>query len=147
MQSSKTIRVRVPASSANLGPGFDALGLALGLHLECTLRSSAAGLKVTSSGVDCAEIPADSSNLILRTFSRWAGPEAAASLELDIHNEIPLGRGLGSSAAAIVAGLALANAYAGLHRSREELIQAATEVEGHPDNVAAAICGGLVVSC
>lgn len=147
MENFPAIQVRVPASSANLGPGFDTLGLALGVYLRCTLRRSDGGLKVISSGTDCSEIPADASNLILRTFSRWAGEKSLDSLHLEIHNEIPLGRGLGSSAAAIVAGLALANEWAGLKRTREELIQAATEVEGHPDNVAAAVRGGLVVSC
>ncbi|MBI2818010.1 MAG: homoserine kinase [Acidobacteria bacterium] len=147
MENLSAVQIRVPASSANLGPGFDALGLALGLYLRCTLRRSDAGLKVISCGTYTSEIPTDSSNLILRTFSRWAGEQSLDSVHLAIHNEIPLGRGLGSSAAAIVAGLALANEWAGLERSREELIQAATDVEGHPDNVAAAVRGGLVVSC
>src|SRR5258706_10795578 len=142
-----TICVRVPASSANLGPGFDAVALALGLYLKCTVRASAKGLKITASGADSAEIPCDSSNLIFRAFCRLAGEESHQNVELEIENEVPLGKGLGSSAAAILAGLALGNEWEGLNHSRESLIQMATQMEGHPDNVAAAARGGLVVSC
>ena len=147
MGDSSGVRVTVPASSANLGPGFDALALALGLHLRCTLRRIKSGLKVKVSGTDTAEIPTDRSNLIFRAFARLAGESSLDGLELEIENKIPLGRGLGSSAAAIVAGLALANKWTGLRQSKKQLIQAATEMEGHPDNVSAAVRGGLVVSC
>ncbi|MBI2820305.1 MAG: homoserine kinase [Acidobacteria bacterium] len=147
MSTAKDIRVRVPASSANLGAGFDALALALGLHLFCTLRPSRGGLKITSSGTDAAEIPHDESNLIWKTFLRLGGEKAGKDFELEISNEIPLGRGLGSSAAAIVAGLALADAWLGANRGKQRLIEIAAGLEGHPDNVAAAALGGLVVSC
>ena len=147
MDQPSEIRVRVPASSANLGPGFDTLALALGLYLKCTLRKSAHGLKIAASGTDSREIPCDPSNLVYRAFRRWAEESGHENVELEIQNEIPLGRGLGSSAAAIVAGLALANGWAGLNRSKEQLIQVATEIEGHPDNVSAAVLGGLVMSC
>lgn len=151
MDQPSAIRVRVPASSANLGPGFDTLALALGLYLRCTLRRAQGRSRVLVSGVDIAAIPADSSNLIFQTFCREAGSAAtessAGGFELQIENHIPLGRGLGSSAAAIVAGLSLANEWSGLGRSRDELIQRATEIEGHPDNVAAAVRGGLTASC
>jgi homoserine kinase len=155
MSSGKEIRVRVPASSANLGPGFDALALALGLYLRCTLRPSKGGLKITATGTDASEIPADESNLIWKTFAKNAGENASGAFELEIANEIPLGRGLGSSAAAIVAGLALADAWSGTKsgaktgttRGKQWLIEAATGLEGHPDNVSAAALGGLVVSC
>jgi homoserine kinase len=144
-------RVRVPASSANLGPGFDTLALALGLYLRCTLRRAKGRSKVLVSGVDIAAIPTDSSNLIFQTFCHEAGSFAtepvSEGFELEIENNIPLGRGLGSSAAAIVAGLSLANEWSGAGRSREQLVQRATEIEGHPDNVAAAILGGLAASC
>ncbi|MBI3933535.1 MAG: homoserine kinase [Acidobacteria bacterium] len=151
MSTAKEIRVRVPASSANLGPGFDSLALALGLHLRCTLRASSGGLKITSSGANAAEIPREETNLIWKTFLRLAGEQAGKDFELEIVNEIPLGRGLGSSAAAIVAGLALADAWlgvgAGQSGGKQRLIDIATGLEGHPDNVAAAALGGLVVSC
>jgi homoserine kinase len=147
MNQRSGVRVRVPASSANLGPGFDALALALGLYLRCTLRPSKGGLRIRVSGTDGAEIPGDESNLIFQAFSRVTGGAHRADVELDIENELPLVRGLGSSAAAIVAGLALGNEWAGLNRTPDELIQMATQMEGHPDNVAAAVRGGLVVSC
>ena len=123
------------------------LALALGLYLRCTLRESGAGFAVRVSGTDSAAISRDESNLIWRAFLRLAGERAPRGVELQIANEIPIGKGLGSSAAAIVAGLALANEWMGLKKSKEEIVQLATEMEGHPDNVAAAVWGGLVVSC
>ena len=131
----------------NLGAGFDALALALGLHLRCTLRPSRGGLKITSSGAGAAEIPCDESNLVWKTFSRLGREKAGSDFDLEIVNEIPLGRGLGSSAAAIVAGLALADAWLDANRGKQRLIEIAAGLEGHPDNVAAAALGGLVVSC
>src|SRR3972149_2493170 len=104
MDNFPAIRVRVPASSANLGPGFDVLALALGLYLRCTLWESGAGLAVRVSGTDSAAISRDESNLIWRAFLRLAGERAPRGVELQIANEIPIGKGLGSSAAAIVAG-------------------------------------------
>src|SRR5581483_11455871 len=160
MQAPNQITVRVPASSANLGPGFDALGLALGLHLRCTLRRAESGapLRIQASGEGASEIPTGESNLIWQAFARAAAELVPPSesiagvldgrgLELLVENEIPLGRGLGSSAAAIVAGVALANEYCRAERGRGELIEMASRIEGHPDNVAAAVLGGLVVSC
>jgi homoserine kinase len=147
MSAAKEIHVRVPASSANLGAGFDTLALALGLYLRCTLRPSSGGLQITAAGADAAEIPRDETNLIWKTFSRLGREKAGGDFELAIENEIPLGRGLGSSAAAIVAGLALADAWLDGHRGKQRLIEIATGLEGHPDNVAAAVLGGLVVSC
>ena len=147
MKNQKAIRVRVPASSANLGPGFDTLALALGLYLECTLRPSDKGIAVRITGMDRTAIPPDKTNLTWRAFRRLAGRKAPRGADLEIANEIPVGKGLGSSAAAIVAGLALANEWLGLKKGREELVQLATEIEGHPDNVAAAVWGGFVVSC
>jgi len=147
MNDPKAIRVRVPASSANLGPGFDTLALALGLYLECTLRASESGFLVRVSGEDASGIPPDETNLTWRAFLRLAGGTAPRGVTLEIANDIPVGKGLGSSAAAIVAGLALANEWLQLGKTREELVQLAAEIEGHPDNVAAAAWGGLVVSC
>jgi len=162
MSNLQTIRVRAPASSANLGPGFDTLALALGLYLECTLRPSGPsgpsgssgpsgpsgkGLSVRVAGTERAGIPPDATCLTWRAFLRLTGGNAPPGADLEIANDIPVGKGLGSSAAAIVAGLALANEWANLGKSREELVQAATEIEGHPDNVAAAVLGGFVVNC
>jgi len=147
MKNHSAIRVRVPASSANLGAGFDALALALGLHLTCTLRESGKGLAVRVRGEERGGIATDETNLVWRSFLRLCGENAPPGVELEIVNDIPLSRGLGSSAAAILAGLALANEWSQLGKSRDELVQVATEIEGHPDNVAAAARGGFVASC
>ena len=147
MTPSQTIRVRAPASSANLGPGFDTLALALGCYLECKLIPAEQGFSVRVTGEEKAGIPSDETNLIWRSFLRLSGDSAPRGALLEIANAIPVGKGLGSSAAAIVAGLALANEWGRLGKSRQELIQVATEIEGHPDNVAAAVLGGFVVNC
>ncbi len=126
--------VRVPASSANLGPGFDVLAAALALHLE---------LEVVETGrfaVDTAlDLPTDRSNLIVRAFERL---HPADDFEFRIASNIPLTRGLGSSAAAIIAGLMAADH---LFELDADVLALATEFEGHPDNVAAALQGGFVI--
>ena len=137
-------RVRVPASSANLGPGFDALGVALSIHLECRFRRSDA-LRIQVTGRDADLIPADESNLIWRT-ARDAAGVSLPPLEIEIRNQIPIGKGLGSSAAALVAGLAIADRAAGLGWTRERLLDEAARLEGHPDNVAACVLGAVVVT-
>jgi homoserine kinase len=133
--------VRVPASSANLGPGFDTLGLAFSLYLECRFRPSERPA-IRVSGRDAERIPANEENLIWRTVCAAHG---SGPLEIEIHNEIPIGKGLGSSAAALVAGYAIAS-ECGLHWSREQILAAAACAEGHPDNVAACCLGSLAVS-
>ena len=130
--------VRVPASSANLGPGYDVLAAALSLELE---------LEVTETGefaVDAgdATCPADRSNLCVRAFERL---HTADGLRFEIRSEIPLARGLGSSAAAIVAGLVAADHLFELGLERDAIYAHAVELEGHPDNVAAALYGGFVL--
>ena len=139
--------VRVPASSANLGPGFDALAIALGLYLECRFRP-ADRLEVRVAGRDAGLIPADDSNLIWRTALEAARAAGAAlpPIELEIHNQIPVGKGLGSSAAALVAGLVIADRVAGLGWTRERVLDQAARLEGHPDNAAACVLGAVVVS-
>jgi homoserine kinase len=129
---------RVPASSANLGPGYDVLAAAVSLHLELEVEETGefsfdpGGLDV-SSGRD---------NLLVRAFESL---HPADGIAFRLRSEIPLGRGLGSSAAAIVAGLYAADHLFELALSREELLALATELEGHADNVAAAIYGGFVI--
>ncbi len=129
--------VRVPASSANLGSGFDALAAALALTLE--LEVSEAGEFSVDAG---PELPADRSNLCVRAFELL---HPADGLRFEVRSEIPLARGLGSSAAAIVAGLIAADHLFELGLSREDLYAHAVEFEGHPDNVAAALYGGFVL--
>lgn len=130
--------VRVPASSANLGPGYDVLAAALSLHLE---------LEVTETGdfgVDAGgtPVPEDRTNLCVRAFESL---HPADGLRFEIRSEIPVASGLGASAAAIVAGLMAAEHLYELALEREELLARAVELEGHPDNVAAAIHGGFVI--
>jgi homoserine kinase len=130
--------VRVPASSANLGPGYDVLAAAVSLHLELEVAETGEFL-VDAGDLD---VPADRENLCVRAFERL---HPADGLAFRIRSEIPLAAGLGSSAAAIVAGLAAAEHLYELALPPEELLEAAAEIEGHPDNVAAAIYGGFVV--
>lgn len=140
-------RLCVPASSANLGPGFDALGLALNLHLTCTV-SSARVLTITSSGIDASDIPQDESNLIWQTASGVASAHGMKlpPIHLEIRNEIPIGKGLGSSAAALTAGVVLANLLLNLNWSRHRILDEAACIEGHPDNVSACVLGSIVAS-
>jgi homoserine kinase len=129
--------VRVPASSANLGPGFDVLAAALALHLE--LEVSENGEFSVDPGVE--SLPADRTNLCVRAFETL---HSADGLGFRVRSQIPLGRGLGSSAAAIVAGLMAADHLFELGLGREEIYARAASLEGHPDNVGAAVFGGFV---
>ena len=141
------VRVRVPASSANLGPGFDALGLALGIYLQCRFRPSAT-LEIRVSGRDAERIPSDDLNLIWQTALAVAANNRASipAIELEIANDIPLGKGLGSSAAALTAGVVIADRLLGLNWKRPRILDEAARLEGHPDNAAACVLGGIVVS-
>jgi homoserine kinase len=130
--------IRVPASSANLGPGYDVMAAAVSLYLEVEVEETG-DFSVDTGGLP---VPADRDNLVVRAFESLH-PAEGFSFRLD--SEIPTARGLGSSAAAIVAGLAAADHLFELALSREEMLARAAEIEGHPDNVAAAIYGGFVV--
>ena len=139
--------VRVPASSANIGPGFDALGLALGIYLECRFRP-AARLLIESTGRDCELIPPGENNLIWQTALAVAKKMRMKlpPIELHIHNEIPIGKGLGSSAAALTAGVVIADVLLGLKWKPLRILDEAARLEGHPDNVAACTLGSIVAS-
>ncbi len=139
--------VRVPASSANLGPGFDALGLALDLYLRCRFRP-ADSLKICPSGRDSHLISAGEDNLIWQTALRVAADTSAAMppIELEIANDIPIGKGLGSSAAALTAGVVIANEILHLGWDPHRVLDEAAQIEGHPDNVAACVLGSIVAS-
>ncbi|MFL5897969.1 MAG: homoserine kinase [Solirubrobacterales bacterium] len=130
--------VRVPASSANLGPGYDAMAAAMALHLELEVEESDE-YSFDAGGLD---VPTGRDNLIARAFESL---RPADGIAFRLRSEIPLARGLGSSAAAIVAGLAAADHLYELALSKEEMLARAAAIEGHPDNVAAAIYGGFVV--
>ncbi|MGE5574069.1 MAG: homoserine kinase [Bacteroidota bacterium] len=144
----EVVEVRVPASTANLGPGFDAVGMALELFNVVRIgTTTTTGLEITVLG-DSKDLPLDWTNLVARSaaalFEKVGVP--VPGLRIHVQQRIPVSRGLGSSAAAIVAGLLGANALAGLPLGDDEMLQLATEIEGHPDNVAAALFGGFVVS-
>jgi len=130
--------VRVPASTANLGPGYDVLGAALTTELELEVVEGE-GFSVVSEGIDA---PSDRSNLIVRAFETL---HAADDVSFRVRSEIPLARGLGSSASAIVAGLLAADHMFELANSRNELFAKAAAIEGHPDNVAAALYGSFTL--
>ena len=144
------VRVRVPATSANLGPGFDALGLALGLHddVDAWVCESGLSIEVSGEGADLAGSGED--HLVVRAMRAAfavTGPQPPG-LGLRCVNRIPHGRGLGSSAAAVVAGLLAARALAepGPPAADGAVFALATEFEGHPDNVAACLVGGLTIA-
>src|SRR5262244_3610205 len=141
------VRVRVPASSANLGPGFDSLGLALALYNEVTAEE-ADGVRVAVEGEGAGRLAANERDVVARGVS--AAYDAAGrrfpGCALTCVNRIPLSRGLGSSAAAWVGGLVAGNALLGSPLDSDALLGLAARAEGHPDNVAAALLGGLTVA-
>jgi homoserine kinase len=142
------VHVRIPATSANLGPGFDALGLALALYNE-VVAEERQGVSVKIEGEGADRLPRDASNVVARgvELAYEAAGRAFRGCALECVNRIPAARGLGSSAAAWVGGLVAGNALLGSPLSRDTLLVLAARAEGHPDNVAAAIFGGLTVSC
>jgi homoserine kinase len=141
------LTVRVPASSANLGPGFDALGLALGVYLTCRFRPAAA-LCIRVQGRDAAAIPTGAGNMIWQTAVAVASGLGAElpPVELEIANDIPIGKGLGSSAAALTTGVVMADRLLGLGWKPLRILDEAARLEGHPDNVAACALGSIVAS-
>lgn len=153
---SRTVTVSVPATTANLGPGFDCLGLALDLRNEVTFtpdgpilddEGQATNYHITVEGVDHAKVPSGRDNLVVaaaETIFRLVGRQPA-SLDVRLLNRIPVASGLGSSSTAIVAGLVAANALVDGGLTRDELLRLAVALEGHPDNVAPALLGGLVL--
>ena len=142
------VTVKVPASSANLGPGFDTLGLALGLYDTVDVEVIPQGLEVEIFGEGEDDLPRDGSHLVVKAIR--AGLKAAdvdvPGLRVVCHNNIPQSRGLGSSAAAAVAGVAAANGLAGFPLDDAQVVQLSSAFEGHPDNAAASVLGNAVVS-
>jgi homoserine kinase len=142
------VRVRVPATSANLGPGFDALGLSLARYDEVAARTTDGGVRVVATGEGADAVPTDGSHLVaataLATFDRLGG--RPPGLELRCTNRIPHARGLGSSSAAIVAGILLAAALTGTDLPTATALRWAAAAEGHPDNVAPCLYGGVTIA-
>ncbi len=143
-----SVTIKVPATSANLGPGFDCFGLALDWTETIQLQVVESGYQIDVSGEGAERLPRDESHLILRSalFGLAELGVTAPGLRLTCHNTIPHGRGLGSSSAAIVAGLLAASSLAGRDVDKAWLLGHADAIEGHPDNVAAAIYGGFVLA-
>jgi homoserine kinase len=141
------MKVRIPASSANIGPGFDALGLALGIYLTCRFER-ADQLSIRVSGRDAGRISTGEDNLIWQTALAVAADvgETLPLIALEIENDIPLGKGLGSSAAALTAGVVIADQLLGLHWKAHRILNEAAQIEGHPDNVAACVLGSIVAA-
>ncbi len=144
------IRIRVPATSANCGPGYDTLGVACTLYNELSfeLLPSSAGLILEVSGEGGEYLAASEDNLAFKSFfSVWRSAQPDdIGLKISMKNNIPMSRGLGSSSSAIVAGVYAANILCGSKFSQTELLNFATAIEGHPDNVAPALLGGFTIS-
>jgi homoserine kinase len=139
------VRVTAPASSANLGPGYDCLGVALPLRNEVVVERTAGPLEVVLRGDGADVLPADATNLVVQSFRRSSGL-TGDGLCFTLTNNVPLRSGTGSSSAAIVAGLAAGLAFTDRAVDVETLLPLAIEIEGHPDNVAAAILGGFTIA-
>ena len=146
---SRIVSVSVPATSANLGPGYDALGLALEIRDFVTAQfTDDSKITVEVTGQGAGKLPTDATHLIAKTIidaCKAFGTEVTG-LHVECNNAIPQGRGLGSSAAAIVAGLVLASELTYARASEDELLQMANAIEGHPDNVAACLLGAMTIA-
>lgn len=144
----RKVQVKVPGSSANLGPGFDTLGLAVGIYDHVEVEVVDSGLEVVVTGEGAGEVPLDERHLVVRALREGlkAADVTVRGLRVSCNNSIPQSRGLGSSAAAAVAGVAAANGLAGFTLDDKKLIQIASTFEGHPDNAAASVLGHAVVS-
>ena len=151
MPAGRTVEVTVPATSANLGPGFDTLGLALSVYDTLLVTELPAGeLDIQVSGSGAEEIPRDASNLIVRTIEHvYADVDRTPpGLRIVAENGVPHGRGLGSSGAAVTAGILAAKGLleGDVEITDADMLRLATEIEGHPDNVAPALFGGLTIA-
>ncbi|HWR41129.1 MAG TPA: homoserine kinase [Patescibacteria group bacterium] len=144
-----TIKIRVPGTTANCGPGFDTIGVACSIYNDLEISWAEAGqLNIEITGEGAGHIPVTADNVVIKAIKqvfRRLGKKNWG-LTIKMHNQIPLSRGLGSSAAAIVAGLFAANEITGRQLSGDDLLLMATVMEGHPDNVAPALFGGITVS-
>jgi homoserine kinase len=148
MPETSTVTVTVPATTANLGPGFDCIGAALSLYNRFQFSrlepSATEKLKITVTGQEAAKVNIDDSNLAYQAFIKLYGylNQSPPPVAIHIDMQVPLARGLGSSATAIIGGLVGANELAGKPLSQVEVMQLAIELEGHPDNVVPALLGG-----
>jgi homoserine kinase len=141
------VKVRVPATIANLGPGFDSLGVAVRMHLEIDIEPRRDTVEIMVEGEGAEDLPLDEGNLVIRSMNAFFDHVARrpSGYAVRVRNPIPLASGLGSSAAAVVGGLVVARALTGRVVSQAEMVELACMLEGHPDNVMPALLGGLVV--
>jgi homoserine kinase len=148
IKTDEPVIVKVPATSANCGPGFDCLGVACSLYNTFTYEIITSGLELRVEGEGQDTLAANSDNLAFVSFFKVWNKMTDREIGLKVHmrNNIPLSRGLGSSSTAIVAGLVAANEMTGNTLTKDDLVGLATEIEGHPDNVAPAILGGFTIS-
>ena len=142
------ISLRVPATTANVGPAFDCMGIALKFYnfMQCELTDS--GIRFAISGVGAGKLPCNEKNVIYKAFARTAAlvGKKFGGVNFFCDNHIPMNHGLGSSSAAIVSGIYCANLLLGGGLSKQDIVEIATKIEGHPDNVAPAVLGGVTVS-
>lgn len=142
------VRVQVPASTANMGPGFDCLGMALQLYNSVEMATATAGLHIDVQGEGAPDMPRDENNLVyiaaMKVFKQVGF--SRCGLRIKLINNIPVSRGLGSSTAAIIGGIIAANIISGGRLNQRDILNLACSLEGHPDNVTAALCGGIVVA-
>lgn len=142
------MKIRVPATSANLGPGFDTLGMAFNLYNTVEMEFCQSGLIIEVEGLGEEAIPTDESNIVYQSAQKvfHLAQKPMDGLYMKLTNEIPLSRGLGSSAAAIVGGIVAANQLCEGALDLQTLLQIATDMEGHPDNVVPAMLGGFTIA-
>jgi homoserine kinase len=148
MKEDEMLKIVVPGSTANLGPGFDSVGLAVNRYLTLDVRLAEAW-SFAPKTAEVRGIPRGTDNLVYEVADKVADAHGRRlpSCAVDVYSDIPFTRGLGSSAAAVVAGVELADALLGLGLSREQKMEWAARYEGHPDNVGASLYGGLVIGC
>lgn len=141
------VKVRIPATVANLGPGFDALGVAVQMHLEVEIEPRRDSIEIMVEGEGAETLPEDETNLVIKAMNQFFDfvGRRPPGYSVRVKNPIPLASGLGSSAAAVVGGLFAARAVTGRNVPQTEMIRLAVEIEGHPDNIMPALLGGLVV--
>lgn len=141
------VKVRIPATVANLGPGFDALGVAIQMHLEVEIEPRRDSIEIMVEGEGAETLPEDETNLVIKAMNQFFDfvGRRPPGYSVRVKNPIPLASGLGSSAAAVVGGLFAARAVTGRNVAQTEMIRLAVEMEGHPDNIMPALLGGLVV--
>ncbi len=142
------VTVQVSASTANLGPGFDAIGLAIDLWNQATFELIEEGYQVQADGENAEDVPKDESNYILQSFLdlyRYLGEEHPSGVKVRCINRVPFASGMGSSTAALLSGLLGANALLGSPLDKFDLLNLATSIEGHPDNISPALFGGLAM--